>query len=58
MEEYVKYICDYFLKICGDAALSKRMSALPKIARLACGEGRNGRTEGADIAYVGNTEAV
>ncbi len=39
MEEYVKYICDYFLKICGDAALSKRMSALPKIARLACGEG-------------------
>ncbi len=38
LEELIKYVYDYFMEMCGDNNLSKRISSIPKIARVACGE--------------------
>ena len=38
MEEHIKYVCDYFMKICGEADLAERVSSVPKIVHFACGE--------------------
>ena len=38
MEEYFKYIYDYFMELCGENDVSKRISAIPEIVRVASGE--------------------
>lgn len=38
LEEHIKCVYDYFMKMCGDANLSKRILSIPKIVSATCGE--------------------
>lgn len=38
LEEYLKYVYDYFNRICGDSNLSKRIASIAKIVRVTSGE--------------------
>lgn len=38
LEEYLKYVCDYFMEIYGDNNFSKRISSIPKIVRVTSGD--------------------
>ena len=38
MKEFIDFVYDYFLEICGEPSISNRISAVPEIVNAACGE--------------------